>query len=63
MRRFQKLIDAGKLKIKIVYGRMVVELPSDILFASAQASLPGFNELNQIQQQPHAELPNSRDAP
>lgn len=39
MQRFQKLIDAGKLKIKIVDGRMVVELPSDILFPSAQASL------------------------
>lgn len=39
IQRFQKLIDAGKLKIKIVDGRMVVELPSDILFASAQATL------------------------
>ncbi len=39
LQRFQKLIDAGKLKIKIVDGRMVVELPSDILFASAQARL------------------------
>jgi chemotaxis protein MotB len=39
IQRFQKLIDAGKLKIKIVDGRMVVELPSDILFASARATL------------------------
>jgi chemotaxis protein MotB len=39
MRRFRSLIDSGKLRIKIVDGRMVVELPSDILFASAQAHL------------------------
>lgn len=37
--RFQKLIDAGKLRVKIVEGRMVVELPTDVLFRSGQASL------------------------
>ena len=37
--RFQSLIDAGKLKVKIVDGRMVVALASDILFASGSASL------------------------
>jgi len=37
--RFQTLIDAGKLRIKIVDGRMVLELPTDILFASGSASL------------------------
>ena len=37
--RFQKLIDAGKLKVKIVDGRMVVQLASDILFASGSAAL------------------------
>lgn len=37
--RFAKLIDAGKLRIKMVDGRMVVELPSDILFPSARADL------------------------
>ncbi|MBI1948879.1 MAG: OmpA family protein [Deltaproteobacteria bacterium] len=37
--RFQKLIDAGKLKVKIVDGRMVVQLSSDILFASGSAAL------------------------
>lgn len=37
--RFQKLIDAGKLKVKIVDGRMVVALASDILFASGSAAL------------------------
>lgn len=37
--RFQSLIDAGKLKVKIVDGRMVVALASDILFASGSAAL------------------------
>lgn len=37
--RFQKMIDAGKLRVKIVEGRMVVELPTDVLFRSGQASL------------------------
>ena len=37
--RFQSLIDAGKLRIKIVDGRMVLELPTDILFASGSATL------------------------
>ena len=37
--RFQTLIDAGKLKVKIAEGRMVVALSSDILFASGSAAL------------------------
>lgn len=37
--RFKSLIDAGKLKVKIVDGRMVVELATDILFASGSAGL------------------------
>jgi len=37
--RFRKLIDAGKLKVKIVDGRMVVELATDVLFASGSAVL------------------------
>ncbi len=37
--RFKPLIDAGKLKVKIVDGRMVLELPTDILFASGSARL------------------------
>lgn len=37
--RFQKLIDAGKLKVRIVEGRMVLVLPTDILFASGSARL------------------------
>lgn len=37
--KFRALIDAGKLKVKIVEGRMVVVLATDILFASGSASL------------------------
>jgi chemotaxis protein MotB len=37
--RFRSLIDAGKLSVKIVDGRMVVELATDVLFASGQATL------------------------
>jgi chemotaxis protein MotB len=37
--RFKTLIDAGKLKVRIVEGRMVVVLATDILFASGSASL------------------------
>ena len=37
--RFQKLIDAGKLKIHIIEGRMVLVLPTDILFPSGSAKL------------------------
>jgi len=37
--RFKKLIDAGKLSVKIVDGRMVVALATDVLFASGSAEL------------------------
>jgi chemotaxis protein MotB len=37
--KFKTLIDAGKLKVKIVDGRMIVELASDILFPSGSAAL------------------------
>lgn len=37
--RFQALIDAGKLKVKIVDGRLVVELATDVLFASGSSNL------------------------
>ena len=37
--RFQSLIDAGKLKVQIVDGRMVVVLASDVLFASGSSNL------------------------
>ena len=39
LQRFQSLIDAGKLKVKIVDGRMVVALATDVLFASGSARL------------------------
>ena len=37
--RFSALIDAGKLDVRIVDGRMVLTLPMDILFASGSARL------------------------
>lgn len=37
--RFQPLIDSGKLRVRIVDGRMVVDLATDILFASGSAEL------------------------
>lgn len=37
--RFQSLIDAGTLRVKIVDGRMVVELATDILFGAGSASV------------------------
>ncbi|MFT5681538.1 MAG: chemotaxis protein MotB [Myxococcota bacterium] len=37
--RFQSLIDAGKLSVSIVDGRMVVQLATDILFGSGSAEL------------------------
>lgn len=39
MRRFKSLIDTGKLSVRMVDGRMVVVLGSDILFASGSADL------------------------
>jgi chemotaxis protein MotB len=37
--KFKTLIDAGKLQVKIKDGRMVLVLPTDILFASGSATL------------------------
>lgn len=37
--KFSELIDAGKLKVSIIDGRMVLTLPMDILFASGKADL------------------------
>ncbi len=37
--KFKSLIDAGKLKVRIIDGRMVVVLASDVLFASGSATL------------------------
>lgn len=37
--KFKEMVDAGKLKVKIRDGRMVVELASDVLFDSGSAKL------------------------
>jgi chemotaxis protein MotB len=37
--RFKSLIDAGKLKVKMVDGRMVLALATDVLFDSGKAKL------------------------
>lgn len=39
VRRFKALTDTGQLSVKIVDGRMVVGLPSDVLFNSGSAKL------------------------
>jgi chemotaxis protein MotB len=39
LQRFKGLIDSGKLKVKIVEGRMVVQLATDVLFPSGSANL------------------------
>ena len=39
LQRFSVLIDAGRLSVKIVEGRMVVELATDVLFSSGSAKL------------------------
>ncbi|MCA9688621.1 MAG: OmpA family protein [Myxococcales bacterium] len=44
LKRFQRLIDAGTLEIRIVDGRMVVALPADILFASGSTRLSAEGE-------------------
>ena len=40
--RFQKMVDAGQLRVAIRNGRMLIELPNDVLFDSAKTELkPG----------------------
>jgi chemotaxis protein MotB len=39
LEQFKALIDAGKLKVKIKNGKMMLELPSAVLFASGSAKL------------------------
>lgn len=43
--RFKEMVDAGKLKVKIRDGRMVVELASDVLFESGKATLSEEGEI------------------
>jgi chemotaxis protein MotB len=38
-RQFQRMIDSGKLQINFRRGRMIVELPAAVLFASGSAAL------------------------
>src|SRR5690606_14177142 len=37
--RFQSLIDGGRVSVNIVRGRMVIQLPQDILFSSGSATV------------------------
>jgi chemotaxis protein MotB len=37
--KFQKMIDSGKIKVQFRKGRMLVQLPSGVLFASGKADL------------------------
>ena len=48
--RFRGLIDAGTLEVSIIDGRMVVSMPSDILFRSGSARLSpdGRDALKQV---------------
>ncbi len=39
LRRFRDQIEAGRLSVSIAQGRMVINLPQDILFASGSATL------------------------
>lgn len=39
LQKFRSLIDAGRLSVSIARGRMVINLPQDILFASGSANL------------------------
>lgn len=39
IRKFEKLADAGKLKVVMRNGRMTIELPNDVLFDSAKSEL------------------------
>ncbi len=45
LERFQKMIASGKLRVRIVRGRMVVELAESILFDSGRANLKEAGEV------------------
>ena len=45
LERFQKMIASGKLRVRIVRGRMVVELSENILFDSGRADLKQYGEV------------------
>ncbi len=48
--RFRAMIESNQLRVRIVRGRMVIELPSNILFRSGSATLSdeGEGALNQV---------------
>lgn len=48
--RFRSLIDGGQVAVAIVRGRMVIQLPQDVLFASGSATLnaEGRQTLTQV---------------
>lgn len=48
--QLRSMIDAGKLKVKIVDGRMVLALATDVLFASGSADLSpgGLATINEV---------------
>lgn len=48
--RFRSLIDAGQLAVSIQRGRMVINLPQDVLFASGSATLgrEGVQTLSEV---------------
>lgn len=48
--RFKKLIDAGTLSVRIIDGKMVVSLGSDVLFPSGSAKLsdPGVQTIKTV---------------
>ncbi len=39
LKRFQKLADAGKLRVVMRQGRMIIELPTDVLFDSGKSDV------------------------
>lgn len=49
-KRFKSLINAGRLKVKMIEGRMVVVMSTDILFESGSALLSkdGASEIEQV---------------
>lgn len=60
-RRFKKLTDAGTLSVKIVDGKMVVSLGSDVLFPSGSAKLSqaGVDAIKEVSLQ-LASIPGKR---
>lgn len=44
LNQFRSMIDSGRLRVRIVRGRMVIEMPSNILFESGEADLSDQGE-------------------